>query len=153
MAKTAFYTVRQPGLSRLSLQDGTHWRAFCYYDIRAYTLTPELLVLHHNDFLRSGFNKDLVERDISKFVDDNGSFGAKTHIASAPTISPATNPLIMCPSQENPASMLAGEWPQVEQRCRQSDRPGRRPLRFRSSPKPDVKPAGATSDETRERVA
>jgi hypothetical protein len=51
MAKTAFYTVRQPGLSRLSLQDGTHWRAFCYYDIRAYTLTPELLVLHHNDFL------------------------------------------------------------------------------------------------------
>jgi hypothetical protein len=42
--KTAFYTVRQPGLSRLSLQDGTHWRAFCYYDIRAYTLTPELLV-------------------------------------------------------------------------------------------------------------
>src|SRR5260370_7699556 len=51
MAKTAFYTVRHAGLSRLSLQDGTHWRAFCYYDIRAYTLTPELLVLHHNDFL------------------------------------------------------------------------------------------------------
>ena len=51
MAKTAFYTVRQPGLSRLSLQDGTHWRAFCYYDIRAYTLTPELLVLHHNEFV------------------------------------------------------------------------------------------------------
>jgi hypothetical protein len=51
MAKAASYTVRQPGLSRLSFQDGTHWRAFCYYDIRAYTLTPELLVLHHNDFL------------------------------------------------------------------------------------------------------
>jgi hypothetical protein len=24
---------------------------FCYYDIRAYTLTPELLVLHHNEFV------------------------------------------------------------------------------------------------------
>jgi len=30
-----------------------------------------------------------------------GSFGAKTQIASAPIISPATNPLIMYPSQKN----------------------------------------------------
>jgi hypothetical protein len=47
MAKTPFYTVRQPGLSRLSVQDGLTWRAFCYHDIRAYTLDVDLLVLHH----------------------------------------------------------------------------------------------------------
>jgi len=46
----------------------------------------------------------------------NGSFGAKTHIASAPTISPATNPLIMCPSpkEKPPPDMLEGKMPQVE---------------------------------------
>jgi len=49
MAKTPFYTVRQPGLSRLSLQDGPAWRAFCYHDIRAYTLDSDLLILHHTD--------------------------------------------------------------------------------------------------------
>src|ERR1700758_2137474 len=49
MAKTPFYTVRQPGLSRLSLQEGPTWRAFCYHDIRAYTLDSDLLILHHTD--------------------------------------------------------------------------------------------------------
>ena len=49
MAKTPFYTVRQPGLSRLSVQDGLTWRAFCYHDIRAYTLDVDLLILHHTD--------------------------------------------------------------------------------------------------------
>jgi hypothetical protein len=38
MAKTLFYTVRQPGLSRLSLQDSPNWTALCYQDIRTYTL-------------------------------------------------------------------------------------------------------------------
>jgi hypothetical protein len=47
MVKTPFYTVRQPGLSRLNVQDGLTWRAFCYHDIRAYTLDVDLLVLHH----------------------------------------------------------------------------------------------------------
>jgi hypothetical protein len=47
MAKTTFYTVRQPGLSRLSLQDGPSWRAFCYHDIRSYSLDSDLLILHH----------------------------------------------------------------------------------------------------------
>src|SRR5258708_14726551 len=70
MAKTAFYTVRQPGLSRLSLQDGTHWRAFCYYDIRAYTLTPELLVLHHNDFLITLQGVNLRQLYLSLVVED-----------------------------------------------------------------------------------
>src|ERR1700747_796794 len=52
MAKTLFYTVRQPGLSRLSLQDGPNWTALCYQDIRAYTLTSsDVLVLHHSQFL------------------------------------------------------------------------------------------------------
>lgn len=51
MAKTTFYTVRQPGLSRISFQDGNDWRAFCYYDFRSYTLTESSLALHHNDFL------------------------------------------------------------------------------------------------------
>src|SRR6202008_4871581 len=51
MAKTPFYTVRQPGLSRLSVQDGLTWRAFCYHDIRAYTLDVDLLILHHTDYV------------------------------------------------------------------------------------------------------
>jgi hypothetical protein len=52
MAKILFYTVRQPGLSRLSLQDGSNWTALCYQDIRSYTLTSsDLLVLHHSQFL------------------------------------------------------------------------------------------------------
>ena len=51
MAKTTFYTVRQPGLSRISVQDGNDWRAFCYYDFRSYTLTESGLALHHNEFL------------------------------------------------------------------------------------------------------
>jgi hypothetical protein len=40
----------------------------------------------------------------------NGSFGAKIHTASAPTISPAMNPLIMCPSQRSsPTDYANGE--------------------------------------------
>ena len=70
MAKTAFYTVRQPGLSRLSLQDSTHWRAFCYYDIRTYTLTPELLVLHHNDFLITLHGVNLRQLYLSLVVEE-----------------------------------------------------------------------------------
>ena|SRR5215469_4270203 len=51
MAKTGFCTVRQPGLSRLSLQDGPNWTGVCYHDIRAFTLSSDLLVLHHRQFL------------------------------------------------------------------------------------------------------
>ena|SRR6516225_7524656 len=53
MANTAFYTVRQPGLSRLSLQDGPNWTGVCYHDIRTLTLSAGLLVLHHSQFLIS----------------------------------------------------------------------------------------------------
>jgi hypothetical protein len=71
MAKTLFYTVRQPGLSRLSLQDGPNWNALCYQDIRAYTLTSsDLLVLHHSQFLITLRGPNLRQLYLSLLVEE-----------------------------------------------------------------------------------
>lgn len=70
MAKTAFYTVRQPGLSRLSLQDGHDWRAICYYDIRSLTLTPEVLILHHAQFIITLQGVNLRQLYLSLIVEE-----------------------------------------------------------------------------------
>src|SRR5258708_13447095 len=47
MVNLASRRPREGGLSRLSLQDGPSWRAFCYHDIRSYSLDSDLLILHH----------------------------------------------------------------------------------------------------------
>jgi hypothetical protein len=70
MAKTPFYTVRQPGLSRLSLQDGPAWRAFCYHDIRAYTLDSDLLILHHSDCIIALRGVNLRQLYLSLLVEE-----------------------------------------------------------------------------------
>src|ERR1700740_169887 len=70
MAKTPFYTVRQPGLSRLSLQDGPGWRAFCYHDIRAYTLDSDLLILHHTDCIIALRGVNLRQLYLSLLVEE-----------------------------------------------------------------------------------
>src|SRR6201988_4300466 len=70
MAKTPFYTVRQPGLSRLSLQDGPAWRAFCYHDIRAYTLDSDLLILHHTDCIIALRGVNLHQLYLSLLVEE-----------------------------------------------------------------------------------
>ena len=70
MAKTPFYTVRQPGLSRLSLQDGLNWTGICYHDIRAYTLEPDLLVLHHSQFLITLRGTNLRQLYLSLLVEE-----------------------------------------------------------------------------------
>jgi hypothetical protein len=83
MAKTAFYTVRQPGLSRLSLQDGLYWRAFSYYDIRAYTLEPDLLVLHHNQVLITLRGVNLRQLYLSLLVEE--VYEVSLHTCSIPS--------------------------------------------------------------------
>jgi hypothetical protein len=71
MTKTLFYTVRQPGLSRLSLQDGPNWSALCYQDIRTYTLTsPDLLVLLHSQFLITLRGPNLRQLYLSLLVEE-----------------------------------------------------------------------------------
>jgi hypothetical protein len=70
MAKTAFYTVRQPGLSRLSLQEGSNWTGVCYHDIRALTLSSDLLVLHHNQFLITLRGTNLRQLYLSLLVEE-----------------------------------------------------------------------------------
>ena len=70
MAKTLFYTVRQPGLSRLSLQNGPNWTGVCYHDIRALTLSSDLLVLHHSEFLISLRGHNLRQLYLSLLVEE-----------------------------------------------------------------------------------
>jgi hypothetical protein len=70
MAKTLFYTVRQPGLSRLSLQDSPNWTALCYQDIRTYTLDGSELFLHHNKFLITLRGPNLRQLYLSLLVEE-----------------------------------------------------------------------------------
>ena len=70
MAKTLFYTVRQPGLSRLSLQDNPNWTALCYQDIRTYTLDGSELFLHHNKFLITLRGPNLRQLYLSLLVEE-----------------------------------------------------------------------------------
>jgi hypothetical protein len=83
MAKTLFYTVRQPGLSRLSLQDGTNWTGLCYQDIRTYTLTSsDLLVLCHSQFLVTLLGPNLRQLYLSLLVEE--VYEIPIHTASIP---------------------------------------------------------------------
>src|SRR5215469_11296399 len=70
MAKTLFYTVRQPGLSRLSLQDNPNWTALCYQDIRTYTLNGSELFLHHNKFVITLRGSNLRQLYLSLLVEE-----------------------------------------------------------------------------------
>jgi hypothetical protein len=82
MAKTAFYTVRQPGLSRLSLQVGPSWRAFSYHDIRAYTLDSDLLILHHIECVIALRGVNLRQLYLSLLVEE--VYEIPLHIAQIP---------------------------------------------------------------------
>ena len=83
MAKTLFYTVRQPGLSRLSLQDGPNWTALCYQDIRAYTLDGSQLCLHHNKFLVTLQGPNLRQLYLSLLVEE--VYEVPVHTGSIPS--------------------------------------------------------------------
>src|SRR5258708_8478341 len=91
MAKTAFYTVRQPGLSRLSLQDGPSWRAFCYHDIRSYSLDSDLLILHHIECVIALRGINLRQLYLSLLVEE--VYEIPLHSAQTPARTPALTPI------------------------------------------------------------
>ena len=70
MAKTPFLHRTPARPLRLSLEDGPNWTGICYHDIRAYSLEPDLLVLHHSQFLITLHGTNLRQLYLSLLVEE-----------------------------------------------------------------------------------